>query len=62
MNRVPGVAGDTSRDSELRNVVCRVDRVFIGDFESVVEKIFFDLLGSLEVIFENFNQWFWIGK
>ena len=51
ITRVPGVAGDTSRDIELRNFVCRVDRVFIGDFESVVEKKIFDLLGSLEVIF-----------
>ena len=45
MIRVPGVAGDTSRDSELRNGVCRVDRVFIGDFESVVEKKFLTFWG-----------------
>ena len=50
---MPGVAGDTSRARELRNVIHRVDRVFLGDFESVVEKNFFDLLGSLEVIFKS---------
>ena len=51
---MPGAAGDTSRARELRNGIHRVNRVFIADFESVVEKKFFDLLGSLQVIFWKF--------